>query len=232
MRVVLLAAGLALATAGCFSPFSWPSDRLPPPADPAPNAGEAALGRAADCLGRGDEVGAVPHLREYVAANPDAGLTRAHLAELLAKHGDAAGARIEFERVLLEAPTTGPIARHRAHCHTRLMALAEAAGDDFGEHLHRGIGLMLLVEKWDADSATADEVVAEQTCAKAIRALLVARADHPTDARVNLYLATAYERLGQPGAAAMALTLARAGLPDSRLTAAERARVRGNWGGL
>ena len=231
MRLALAALGVTVAAAGCFAPFSWPADRAPTGVPPAPvitppaAGGDAALGRAADCLDGGDEIGAVPHLREYVAANPDAGLTRAHLAELLFKHGDPAGAKAEFERVLADAPEAGPIARHRAHCHTRLMALAETAGDAFAEHLHRGVGLLLLVEKWDADPATADAVLAEQTCAKAVSALRTARDERPADARVNLYLSVAYARLGQPGAAAEALRHARTGLPDDRLTAAERARV-------
>ncbi len=221
-KTLLAAAAVGLTAVGCFAPFRWVEV---PDAAPAGDYGDGALTRAAACLDRGDEPGAVLHLREYVRANPSAHMTRAHLAELLYRHGEPAAARAEFERFLAAAPPAGPAHAHRPHCHARLVSLAEAAGDSAAEHYHRGVGLLLLVEKWDADPARRDEVRAEQTCAQAAAALRTAGDDQPPDARVNLYLARAYARLGQPAAAAAARRQARAGLPDPRLTAAERAEL-------
>ena len=105
------------------------------------------------------------------------------------------------------------------------MQIAEDAGDTFGENLHRGAGLVLLAEKWAAAGDAADAVLIEQTLAKAVAALQLARGDRPADARANLYLAAALDRLGQPAAAARARDHARAGLPDARLSDAERERL-------
>ncbi len=224
-KTLLAAAAVGLTAAGCFAPFRWAEAPDAAPVEPAADHGDGALTRAAACLDRGEESAAVPHLREYVRANPSAHLTRAHLAELLYRHGEPAAARTEFEQFLAAAPPAGPAHAHRAHCHARLVSLAEDAGDAAAEHYHRGVGLLLLVEKWDADPARRDDVRAEQTCAQAAAALRAAGEDRPPDARVNLYLARAYARLGQSGPAETARRQARAGLPDPRLTAAERAEL-------
>src|SRR5690349_12907755 len=152
-RFAVLVGGWAAAAVGCLAPAPWPDG---PPAA----AGTDALTRAADCLDRGDEAGAVPHLRAYVAAHPDALMVRAHLAELLWRQGRADEARGQFERFVEDAQrAAGPARDHLAQGHARLMAIAEAAGDAYREELHRGIGLLLLVEKWDADPGRRDEVV-------------------------------------------------------------------------
>jgi cytochrome c-type biogenesis protein CcmH/NrfG len=88
--------------------------------------------------------------------------------------------------------------------------------------LHRGIGLLLLVRKWDADPARRDEAAAERTLAKAAAALRTARDERPADPRANLYLADVYERLGQPSAASAARAAARTAGPDAALTPGER----------
>ncbi|MFO0851866.1 MAG: tetratricopeptide repeat protein [Gemmataceae bacterium] len=219
MRWALLAVGGLVLAAGCLHPFSVPDRHAEPttaePADP--------LALAADCLDRGDDAAAVPHLREYVRANPRAVQIRANLAELLHRLGRPADARAEFERL---AADDRPVAReHQIHCHTRLMELASADGDSYREHLHRGIGLYLLVCRWDADPDRRDAVATEQTLAKAVAALRAAREDRPTDPRANLYLAAALDRLGQPAAARTARRAAVAGLPDPSLTPAERAML-------
>jgi hypothetical protein len=103
------------------------------------------------------------------------------------------------------------------------MEIAEATGDPYREHLHKGIGLYLLAAKWDADPARRDPVAGEQALAKAVAALRTAREDRPTDPRANLYLAAALDKLGQTAAARSARRAARAGLPDPSLTPAELA---------
>lgn len=257
MRRVVLGIGVSLsAVAGCLAPFSWPDDRRaadvladtsgvesfpqavgfdPPPmrADMIPTTepppARDDLTAAAEKLDRGDDAGALPHLQAHVAAHPDAVMIRAYLAELHLKLGHPADSRAEFERVIATAQFTpaGPARRHLVHCHTRLMEIADADGDPFAEHLHRGIGLFLLVKQWDADPDRRDDAAAEQTLAKAAVALRRARDEKPGDPRTNLYLADVYDRLGQPSAATAARRAAKAGLPDGTLTAWETERLRG-----
>ena len=211
------------ALAGCVAPGARPPDE---PITAKPTDAGDALTRAAECLDRGDDTGAVPHLRAYVKAHPDAVMVRAHLAELLFRAGKHAEARGQFERSVADAQLgSGPARGHLVHCHTRLMAIAEATDDAFHEHLHRGIGLVLLVNRWDADPDRQDEVVAEQTLAKAVAALRAARDERPADPRANLYLGEALDRLGQASAARAAYRAARAGLPDPEVTPAERERI-------
>src|SRR5205823_3922810 len=119
-----------------------------------------------------------------------------------------------------------PARDHLVHCHTRLMQMAEADGDGYAEHLHRGIGLLLLVRRWDADPARRDEAAAEATLGKAVRALREAKEEKPTDPRVNFWLAEAYDRLGQPSAARAARRAARVPAPFA-LTRFERDRLNG-----
>ncbi len=224
-RCVVLVGGWAVAAVGCFAPFSAP-DGHPVGAPAAAEPAEDALARAADCLDRGDQAGAVPHLRAYVRAHPDAVMIRAHLAELLFRLGEADEARGEFERFVADAQqTTGPARAHLVHCHTRLMEIARSAGDPYHEELYRGIGLLLLVKRWDADPGRRDETVAEQTLAKAVAALRAAADERPGDVRASLYLGEALERLGQVSAARAAYRTAKAGLPDPAVTPAEGERV-------
>ena len=220
-RFGLIVGGWAAAAVGCLAPF--------PDLDSPPAPAGDALTRAADCLDRGDEPGALPHLRAHVDAHPDALMIRAHLAELLLKHGQPDEARGQFERFITDAQrTTGPANAHLTHCHARLMAIAEQSGDAYREGLHRGIGLVLLVRKWDADPDRRDETAAEQTLAKAAAALRAAAAERPGDPRAHLYLSEAYARLGQPSAARAALRVARAGLPDPTVTPDESERIVGS----
>jgi cytochrome c-type biogenesis protein CcmH/NrfG len=203
----------AVAAVGCLAPFPEPS-------------ADDALTRAADCLDRGDEAAAVPHLRAHLAAHPDALMIRAHLAELLLKHGKPDEARGQFERFVADAQlTTGPAHAHLVQCHARLMAIAEADGDAYREELNRGIGLVLLVRKWDADPDRRDEAAAERTLARAAAALRAATAERPGDARALLYLSEVYDRLGQTSAARTALRAAQTGLPDLGVTLDECERI-------
>src|SRR2546423_9127282 len=103
----------------------------------SPPASEIQL--AAQCLEKGDESGALPHLGAYVEANPEQVSIRAHLAELELKLGHAAEAKKQFERYVRDAQVQGGEAgQHLIAAHTRL---AELAGDEYGEHLNRGIRL-------------------------------------------------------------------------------------------
>lgn len=234
MRRVVL--GIALtAVAGCLAPFSWPEDRpvaevgkVDPIPVTEPVVEKDHLSLAAEKLDRGDDAAALPHLKAHVKAHPDAVMIRAYLAELHLKLGNATASRTEFERVIAAAQGSppGPARRHLVHCHTRLMEIAQADEDAFAEQLHRGIGLLLLVQQWDADPERQDETASEQTLSKAAAALRKARDERPADARVNLYLAEVYERLGSHSAAKAASRAAKAALPDANLTTWERERIR------
>ena len=207
--------GGACGLTGCFAPFTRPEDRgsssAVAVAVSAPD--DEALMQAAEALERGDEATAAARMGVYVAANPAATMPRAHLAELLDRQGRGPEARRHYERVVAEAqPATGGPRRHLVRCHTRLAALAEAAGDDYGAALNRGVGLLLVAER-DADEAT---------LAKALDALQSAADERPDSARAHAYLARALKALGQPAAAAQATERARDCLPDATLTPTER----------
>jgi hypothetical protein len=179
-----------LLIAGCLA--------VPPAAEKAiiPDDEPDALARAAACLDRGDDVAAVPHLTEHVRLHPDEVMTRAMLAELLFRLHRYPAARTEFERVVVDAQEmTGKPRDHLVHCHTRLMQVAEADGDEFAEQLNRGIAMLLLVKKWDTDEDRADDRATEAALGKAVKALRAAKAERPDDPRVNLYLVEVYERM-------------------------------------
>src|SRR5262245_35218489 len=75
---------------------------------------DEALTRAAECLDRGDEIGALPHLRMYVNVHPEALMVRAHLAELLFRAGKPDEARGQFERFIADAQrASGQANAHR-----------------------------------------------------------------------------------------------------------------------
>ena len=213
--VGLLLSG-ACGLTGCFAPFTRPEDRASASAVAAAVSvpDDEALMQAAEALERGDEATAAARMGEYVAANPTATMPRAHLAELLDRQGRGAEARRHYERVVAEAqPATGAPRRHLVRCHTRLAALAEAAGDDYGAALNRGVGLLLIAERDAADEAT---------LAKALDALQGAADERPDSARAHAYLARTLRALGQPAAAARATQRARDNLPDATLTPTER----------
>lgn len=231
-RLAVCACGLLLA--GCAS---TPEERLPSALEPevliaraAPPADEVDhLARAAACVDRGDEPAAVPHLVAHLNGRPDAVMIRAYLAELLIRTGKPADARREFEQFVRQASgLSGEAGRHLVHAHTRLMEIAAEANDPFGEHLHRGIALVLMVRRWEAEPRADSGELTEATLVKAGRELRQAERRKPTDPRANVYLAEVYGRLGQPTPARTAAR--RVTLPDASLTESEREGLR-TWGG-
>ncbi|MGL6096048.1 MAG: hypothetical protein ACRC7O_09665, partial [Fimbriiglobus sp.] len=224
--VAVLIAGGVLGLPGCLAPFSWPAERRPAAETlTAPEDAMAVdhLSEAATRIDRGDDAGALPHLRAHVDAHPDAVMVRAYVAELLLRLDRLPESAAAFARVVADGQETdGPARGHLVHCHTRLMEIARQSDDRYAEELHRGIGLLLLVRKWDADPARRDDAAAERTLTKAAAALRAARDERPADPRANLYLADVYDRLGQPSAAAEARRAARDAGPDAALTAGER----------
>jgi tetratricopeptide (TPR) repeat protein len=218
-----LAAG-AFAVFGCHM-VVMPLDALPsPPASPGTivpgPSDDDHLALAAECTERGDQPAAATHLERYVKAHPDQLMFRAHLAELLFKIEQPERAKFHFERFVGDAQSaTGPPHAHLVHCHTRLMELGGRADDRHAETLHRGIGLILLVK-----DAPADEFREEMLC-KAIKALLEAAEEKPTDARVQLYLSEAHALAGNRRAADTAREKARTLATPGVLTVAEARRL-------
>jgi cytochrome c-type biogenesis protein CcmH/NrfG len=105
------------------------------------------------------------------------------------------------------------------------MEIAIEDNDRYAEEFHRGVGLLWLVRRWDADFQRQDPLEAERTLTKAARSLRRAIAEKPNDPRANLYLGDVYERLGQQSAARAAWRCAKSGLPDQRLTPNEHNRL-------
>jgi tetratricopeptide (TPR) repeat protein len=190
------------------------------------------LALAADALDLGEDAKAAVYLSAHLYDHPDEAMTRATLAELLFQQGRHAEARQEFEQFVATAqPLTGPPRKHLVHAHTRLVRIAEETHDVHAEQLHRGIGLFTLVSQWDTDPSRRDEAVANETLAKAARALRAARRLRPDDARANLYLALTYARMGQPSAARAAWKCV-AAAPPVGLTPWEAARCESGRGAL
>ncbi len=183
------------------------------------------LALAAEYLDRGDSSQAIEHLSVHVRSHPQEAMTRAYLAELLYRANRNNEAATEFESfVSLAQSMTGKPQDHLVHCHTRLMNLAAANGDDYREPLHRGIGLYRLVLRWDADPARKDAAVAETTLLQALEALKNAALARPKDARVQLYIAEVATRLNQRATAQGAIRKAKS-LAAIALTPTERERL-------
>jgi len=156
------------------------------------------LSLAAAYLGQGQDGEAAPHLARYVAAQPDHLVARAHYAELLLRLNRPRAARAQFERFAADVQEREDLAgQHLVHCHSRLMEIAEGSGDDYGEHLHRGIGLYLLACRRAALPDPEGELGVEGLLCKAAAELTLARLRQPDEARPCWYLYLVWSRLAQ-----------------------------------
>ena len=213
--------GLCLVAWGCASFV---------PATEAPDAGpvRAHLSLAAACLEKGEPASAEPHLAKYVTAFPDHHVVRAHWAELLLRLKRRPEARAQFERFVADIQDVPELAsKHLIHCHSRLMEIAEAEGDDYAEHLHRGIGLFLLARE-RAALGDPDEgaLTVEGVLCKAAGELTVARVRRRDEARPSWYLYEVWTCLDRRGQALRHLREADDAAPFSDLTPTERRQLR------
>ena len=184
-------------------------------AEPAPEPDALAL--AAECLGRGDRANAAVHLETYVCRHPDQLMFRAQLAELLVRVGRDDAARVHLERFIADAQcATGAPRNYLVNAHTRLMEIAQRTDDHFAEVFHRGVGLLLLAKEQDK-LADADLEFGEEMLCKSIKALGEAKELKPTDPRVRVYLAEAYDRSGNRRAAESERVAARSGFVPGQL---------------
>ncbi len=182
------------------------------------------LSLAAAYVQNGDESAAAKHLAEYVAAFPEHYVVRAHYAELLLRLHRTHEARAQFERFIADVqddPQLGP--KHLVHCHSRLMEIAEYEGDEYAEHLHRGIGLYLLgCERAGLPEPAEGELSVESVLCKAAGELTMAHLARRDEARPCWYLYAVWSRLGQRQPALRHLREADATAPFSYLTPAEK----------
>lgn len=216
--VLLLAAGCAAVAPQAVEPAK--PQAVEAPAKPQAAQDDDSLKLAAECLERGDDAAALPHLTRYLAANPDHATIRAHLAEVLMRRGRLAAARREFERYVADAQEQGESDR-LVQAHTRLAEIATADGDAYREHLHRGIGLFLLAKRVQAkpEDGAPDP---QKLLFKAAAELKTAAQSRPEEARAHWYAYEVWTHLGQSFPARTSLRRARDCAALSDLTSAER----------
>jgi tetratricopeptide (TPR) repeat protein len=180
------------------------------------------LSLAAAYLALGRDAQAAPHLASYLEAQPDHLIVRAHYADLLLRLARPLDARQQFERFVAEVQDHDTLARqHLVHCHSRLMEIAEAQQDAYGEHLHRGIGLYHLACRRADVSDEGGQLTEEGLLCKAAAELTLARMEKPHEARPYWYLYEVWNRLGQQHPAGRCLRTAAETAPLSYLTPTE-----------
>jgi len=168
------------------------------------------LQAAAMHLEKGENAAALPHLSQYVEQNPDHVVMRAHLAELLLKLDKSDDAREQLERFVVVAQLQGESTSQQiAQGHIRLMEIAQKQGDEYAEHLHRGIGLFCIAEQILTRPDGADDPAAQKSLFKAIDELKSAARLRPDEPSPHWYLYEAWSALGQSQPARQALRRAR-----------------------
>jgi tetratricopeptide (TPR) repeat protein len=188
-----------------------------------PNEPRTHLSLAAAFLEKGEDEAALTHLAEYVRSHPENLKVRVHLAELLIRMKRLSEARTELERVVADAQNLAkPPAQDLIHCQTRLMEIAEAAGDEYGIHLHRGIGVYYIARQRNCLEDDSEKSGTEALLCQAAGELAMARAVRPDEARPSWYLYQVWTHLDQREAALLNLRGADAAAPFSYLTSAEK----------
>jgi tetratricopeptide (TPR) repeat protein len=178
--------------------------------------------KAADCLGEGDEAGAIVNLTHHVRAYPDQVAFRRQLAELLYKLQRIPEAQEQFERCIAIAQDGTALARQALPSyHTRLMEIARLRGDFYREKLHQGIGLYCIAERLASHPDQKDTGEVERVLCKASVALKEAQSERPDESRPSWYLYRVWTRLDQTRPAEKALKKALASADFSSLTPGE-----------
>jgi hypothetical protein len=181
------------------------------------------LSIAAAHLALGQQQESLPHLAAYLKARPDHFLIRWHYAEVLMNLDRPGEALAQLDRFVASAQDHPRIAEeHLVACHTRMMELAERQGDEYREHLHRGIGLYLLAQKRAELRDARSRRLAEELLCKAAAELTLARVSRPSQARPCWYLYGVWTSLAQRQPAIRWLREAEHYGPMNDLTPAER----------
>lgn len=188
-----------------------------------PSFAHCHLSLAAAYLELGEQENACSHLGRYLDENPDHAAVRSHYAELLYRLDRPAAARAEFDRFDGEAQKRGVEGRpDLIHCHSRLTKIATNDADEYGEHLHRGIGLFYLALERETLPDPQGDLPVEGLLFQAAGELSIARALRPTESRPSFYLYRIWRKLArrQPSIRALHEAIARSDF--SFLTPVER----------
>jgi tetratricopeptide (TPR) repeat protein len=181
---------------------------------------------AAAFLEKGDDATACIYLLRYVETNPAHLVARVHLADLLLRRNRLEEARFQFE-ACVDRAQEGGATEHLLHCHVRLMEIAGRLEDDYAEHLHRGIGLLLMARQRAALPDDEDDVPqTEGLLCQSAGELTLALQERPGEARPAWYLHQVWSHLDQAQPARKALRAADEAAPFSELTAAEQRGLR------
>ncbi len=227
---------VCLACLGCQAVIIAPTARVDQPeartpTEPAATSVPAtaslvvpsSLDLAAAALDIGDNAQAALHLQAFVAAHPEQCRARLVYAELLVEHGHLDEAREQYLQLMAMCQRLGDVERCRLRaCHAGLMALAQAADDEYEVQLQRGIGLLLLAEERARLGDPAGDVSVEGLLCKAAGCLTRAHALRRDEARPCWYLHEVWRQLGQPQQAARWLKHAQQTAPFSSLTPSEQ----------
>jgi predicted Zn-dependent protease len=179
-----------------------------------PSLAASRLGLASAYIALGQDEKAAPHLARYVAERPDHHLVRAQFAEVLLRLYRPQEARAQLERFCAAVQEDLRLARdHLPHSHMRLMEIAEADGDDYAAHLHRGIGLYYLALR---------RAPAESLLFQSAAELVLAQRLRPEEARPCWYLYQVWSKLALSQPAQRWLRAADEAAPFSALAPAER----------
>jgi hypothetical protein len=188
-----------------------------------PNLVQNHLSIAAAHLALEQQHKAAPHLAAYLAARPQHFLIRWHYAEVLLSTDHPGEARSQLEQFVVAAQEHPRIGEEQlVACHTRLMEIAEKQNDDYGEHLHRGIGLYLLAQQRLTLNGESSPKLVEELLCKAAAELTLARLRRPGQARPCWYLYAVWTSLAQRQPAERWLRAAQRCGPLSDLTPAEQ----------
>jgi tetratricopeptide (TPR) repeat protein len=177
---------------------------------------------AAAHLAKGDEPQACEHLSQFIAVEPEHHKARYLYAELLFKRGQHQAAREHFDRAVAACQENQADRPQLIHCHSRLVAIAEAAGDEYETQLQRGIVLHLLAQARAQLGDPTGELPVEALLCKAAGCLASAHSLRPGEARPCWYLHDVWRQLAQQQQAQHWLRAAQAAAPHSHLSPAEQ----------
>jgi hypothetical protein len=168
-----------------------------------PSVTSSPLSLAAEALRRGNEAAACGHLAAYLASHPHHFEVRLHYAELLLHQDHRQEARVEFLHYLSDAQEQGEMTTQQCiHCHSHLLDIAEAEDDDYGMHLHRGLGLYLLGIARARLGEDDGPLPVQAILCRAAGELTTARTIKPGEAQPCWYLYKIWSTLGQGASAA------------------------------
>jgi tetratricopeptide (TPR) repeat protein len=187
-----------------------------------PDLARNHLSLAAAYADQGRDELALIHMDRYVRMQPDHYEARLHYADMLLRSQQETAARVQYEMFIADVQDREGLAdEHLVHCHSRLMEIYEAAEDEYGEHLNRGLGLFHLARRRAAVDDPDDELPVEGLLFRAAGELMAAWKCRPDEARPCWYLSEVWSRLGQRQPADKWLRRAEAAALLSHLTPSE-----------